>query len=76
MQSKSYLVNEKKMARVSTFVAENKLDVMFVQEAGFEGWEKIVPNIYGVKRSNDSMIIYKKNVFTPDENKNFANKYD
>lgn len=75
MQSKSYLVNEQKMARVSTYIEDNNLDVMFVQEAGFEGWESIVTEFYGVKRKNDSMIVYKKDVFRPDDNKEFEVKF-
>jgi hypothetical protein len=75
MHSKSYLVNEKKMERVSHFVEEHSLDVMFVQEAGFEGWDNIVPTTHGIKRNNDSMIIYKKDVFRPDDNKGFEEMY-
>jgi hypothetical protein len=49
--------------------------VLFVQEAGFDGWEKFRPQGYELHKSQDSMIIYRNFVFKPDTNKEFEETF-
>jgi hypothetical protein len=59
--SKPYLKNQLKMDKVRQYILDNEISVLFLQEAGFEDWSTILPiSIYGFKKKNDSLIIYKK----------------